>query len=27
MSAPGLVLAFATYHRSGNWGGSGSLIP
>jgi len=23
----GLVLAFATYHLSGEWGGSGSLIP
>jgi len=25
--ALGLVLAFATYHLSGEWGGSGSLIP
>ncbi len=25
--ALGLVLAVATYHLSGNWGGSGSLIP
>lgn len=25
--AAGLGLAFATYHLSGNWGGSGSIIP
>ena len=25
--AGGLWLAFATYHLSGMWGGSGSLIP
>jgi hypothetical protein len=25
--AAGLAIAFATYHLSGDWGGSGSLIP
>jgi len=25
--AGGLVLAFLTYHLSGNWGGSGSILP
>jgi hypothetical protein len=25
--AAGLAMAFATYHLSGDWGGSGSLIP
>ena len=25
--AGGAALAFATYHLSGQWGGSGSLIP